>query len=98
MNHRVVADLEAGMAVQVPLTAEEEQDLLTRRAAVGQREAEEARALIQAELARIDSRSVRPLRAILEAQTAGLSPESADMAMLAELNARAATLRAALVT
>lgn len=53
---------------------------------------------IRAQLDQIDARSVRPLRAILEAQIAGIAPETADVAMLADLNAQAAALRAALVT
>ncbi|CUW37699.1 conserved protein of unknown function [Magnetospirillum sp. XM-1] len=59
---------------------------------------EQINAGIRARLAETDARSVRSLRAILEAQAAGTAPEAADVAMLAELNAQAALLRAALVT
>lgn len=59
---------------------------------------ERINASIQAQLAVIDARSVRPLRAIMAAQAAGHAPEPADMAFLADLDTQAATLRAALVT
>jgi hypothetical protein len=59
---------------------------------------ERINASIQVQLAAIDARSVRPLRAILEAQTAGIPPDSADLARLADLDAQAVALRAALVT
>lgn len=59
---------------------------------------ERINASIQVRLAAIDARSVRPLRAIMAAQAAGQAPEPSDVAMLADLDAQAATLRAALVT
>lgn len=59
---------------------------------------EQMRAATIAQLSTIDAKSVRPLRAILEAQAAGLAPNAADVDMLADLNAQAAELRAALVT
>jgi len=55
-------------------------------------------AAIRARLESIDAKSVRPLRAILAAQAAGLTPDPADMATLADLKAQADTLRAGLAT
>jgi hypothetical protein len=51
---------------------------------------------IRAQLAAVDAASARPLRAILAAQQAGQTPDAADVAKLAELEAQARTLRAEL--
>lgn len=59
---------------------------------------ERINAAIYAKLAQIDARSVRPLRAILEAQAMGLAPDPADVACLASLRARADALRGDLVS
>lgn len=59
--------------------------------------AAEINASIYARLAMIDAKSVRPLRSILEAMTAGLAADPADTATLADLNAQADALRAQLV-
>lgn len=58
---------------------------------------EQTNAAIRARLAEIDARSVRPLRAILDAQAAGLTPSQADVGYLAELKAQADALRAQLL-
>lgn len=58
---------------------------------------EPSNAAIHARLAQIDARSVRPLRAILDAQIAGLAPDSGDVAYLASLKAQADALRADLI-
>lgn len=55
-------------------------------------------ALIYARLAEIDTRSIRPLRAILGAQAGGLAPEPTDLAFLAQLKAEADALRSDLVS
>lgn len=57
---------------------------------------EQINAAIRARLAEIDARSVRPLRAILDAQAAGLPPDPADVVALANLRSQADTLRASL--
>lgn len=53
--------------------------------------------VVYAQLAGIDRRTVRPLRAVLTAQANGQSPSAEDTAMLAQLDAKAAALRAQLV-
>ena len=58
--------------------------------------AEQRRQEILAELDRIDRASSRSLRAILAAQSAGQEPDSADVSRLAEYEASAKALRAAL--
>lgn len=58
---------------------------------------ERTRAAIHSALERIDARSVRPLRAILGAQAAGLTPDPTDLAYLSGLEAEADALRASLV-
>lgn len=57
---------------------------------------EQTDAAIRATLTAIDARSVRPLRAILDAQAAGLPPDPADVATLANLKSQADALRASL--
>ncbi|TAN76890.1 MAG: hypothetical protein EPN20_01950 [Magnetospirillum sp.] len=55
------------------------------------------RAEVKVRLEIIDSRSSRPLRAVLAAQAAGQQPAAADLQALAALEAEAAELRARLV-
>lgn len=59
---------------------------------------EQAAAAIRAKLSEIDARSIRPLRAILDAQATGRAPDPADMAILVNLKAEADALRASLAT
>jgi hypothetical protein len=49
-----------------------------------------------ARLAEIDAKSVRPLRAILDAQAAGNAPHPLDVAALAALETESAELRSQL--
>lgn len=51
---------------------------------------------LPSELARIDAQSIRPIRAILDAQAAGRTAAPADLARLAELQSLADGLRAQL--
>ncbi|WP_022662168.1 hypothetical protein [Paucidesulfovibrio longus] len=53
---------------------------------------------IKIELASLDAAAVRPARAVLAAQLAGVAPDAADTARLAEIEARARTLRTELAT
>jgi hypothetical protein len=53
-------------------------------------------AQIQAELTAIDAASARPLRAVLAAQNAGVTPDQDDVDRLASLEAQALDLRAEL--
>jgi len=48
---------------------------------------------IQTQLTAIDAATVRPLRSVLAAQSAGTEPSAADMTRLTDLDAQAATLR-----
>ena len=52
---------------------------------------------IKAELAAIDDKSIRTLRAVLAAQASGMTPDAADIAYLANLKAQSDALRAKLV-
>ncbi|BAE53078.1 hypothetical protein amb4274 [Paramagnetospirillum magneticum AMB-1] len=54
--------------------------------------------MILAELGAIDAKSIRPLRAILAAQAAGVAPDPTDVAYLAGLKSRADALRSSLAT
>lgn len=59
---------------------------------------ERRRAAILAQLEAIDAKSVRPLRAILDAQAAGRTPDSADIARLADYRAQSEALRSGLAS
>lgn len=52
---------------------------------------------ILAQLAEIDTKTVRPLRAILAVQAAGLTPSEADIQRVAEYDAAASALRSQLL-
>ncbi|EME71380.1 hypothetical protein H261_03188 [Paramagnetospirillum caucaseum] len=87
--------------VSRPATPEEDAEFDALAVAAAQRATEiaaaEALAAILAQLAEIDAKSVRPLRAILDTQAAGQTPDPDDVTYLAALKAQADTLRAQLV-
>jgi L-fucose isomerase-like protein len=62
----------------------------TARAAV---EAAGANAALRTQLDALDAKSVRPLRAVLAATQAGATPDPADLAKLAAIEAQAQSLR-----
>ncbi len=98
MGTKTIADLETGEILVLALTEEEKAEVARRQTDAAKASLDEAKAAIRTRLASIDARSVRPLRAILEAQTAGLTPDPADVAALAELKVQADALRAGLAT
>jgi hypothetical protein len=97
MSIKIIADLATGETVAADLSDLERADLQARRDAAPSTQKAQANALVVEQLSAIDAKSVRPLRAVLAAQSAGQAPAPADLARLDDLKAQADALRAALI-